>query len=126
MKQLFLSFLIIFLISCKQKKAEIVGNQFYFSSPQPVNDSELNKFPNKFIGLYVDSDSLFFTITKEAMYYEANFAYRISISDLDSLKADFDFVNDKYVFKNSKEEFNYKSIGDSLELYSKQRDTFFI
>lgn len=125
MKQFFLFFIIICLFSCKQKEAEIDGNQFYFNSPQPVNDSELNKFPNKFIGLYIDSDSLFFKITKDAMYYETNFAFRIHISDLDSMKTDFDFVDEKYIFKKSKEEFNFKKIGDSLEFYKKQRDTFF-
>lgn len=125
MKQLFLFFSIICLFSCKHKEAEIVGNQFYFNSPQPVNDSELNTLPNKFIGLYMDSDSLFFKITKDVMYYETNFAFRIHISDLDSLKTDFDFINNKYILKITKDEFNYKKIGDSLELNSKQRDTFF-
>ncbi len=73
----------------------------------------------------MDSDSLFLSITKEAMFYESNFRFRIHGSSIDSLKTEFDFVNDKYIFKMNKEGFGYKIIGDSLELNTTRRDTFF-
>jgi hypothetical protein len=126
MKYLFLFFTIICLFSCKENKAEIEGNQFYFSSPQPINDSELNKFPIKFVGLYMDSDSLLLAITKELMFYESSRKFRIHNSDWDSIKTDFDFVNDKYILKNTNQVYEFKRNGDSLDFLSKQRDTVFI
>jgi hypothetical protein len=125
MKNLFLLFTIICLFSCKEKQAEIFGNEFYFSSPQPINDSELNKFPNKFVGLYMDSDSLLLAITKELMFYESSRKFRIHNSDWDSIKTDFDFVNDKYILKNTNQVYEFKRNGDSLDFLSIQRDTFF-
>jgi len=125
MKHLLLFFSIICLFSCKNQKAEIVGNEFYFNSAQPINDLELNKIPNKFIGLYMNSDSLLLAITKEVMFYESSRKFRIHQSKWDSLKTEFDFVNDRYIFKNTNQVFDCKKIGDSLELNSIQRDTFF-
>jgi hypothetical protein len=125
MKQLFLFFSIICLFSCKNREAEIVGNQFYFNSPQPINDLELNIFPKKFIGLYINSDSLLLAITKEVMYYESSHKFRIHNLEWDSLKTEFDFVNDKYILKNTNHVYAFKRNGDSLDFISKQRDTFF-
>ena len=125
MKYLFLFFSIICLFSCKNYKVERVGNEFYFNSTQPINDSELNKFPNKFVGLYMDSDSLLLAITKEVMFYESSRKFRIHNSDWDSIKTEFDFVSDKYILKNTNQVYEYKRNGDSLDFLSKQRDTFF-
>ena len=49
MKKLALFLLIsIVFISCKKVIAVPVGNNFYFKNPQPINDSELNKFQISF------------------------------------------------------------------------------
>jgi len=125
MKQWLVFITIICLFSCKENKAEIEGNQFYFNSPQPINDSELNKFPIKFVGVYMDSDSLLVSITKEVLFYESSDKFRIHNLDWDSIKTDFDFVNDKYILKNTNQVYEFKRNGDSLDFLSIQRDTFF-
>jgi hypothetical protein len=74
----------------------------------------------------MDSDSLLLAITKELMFYESSRKFRIHNSDWDSIKTDFDFVNDKYILKNTNQVYEFKRNGDSLDFLSKQRDTVFI
>lgn len=73
----------------------------------------------------MDSDSLLVSITKEVMFYESSYKFRIHNSDWDSIKTDFDFVNDKYILKNTNQVYEFKRNGDSLDFLSIQRDTFF-
>jgi hypothetical protein len=127
MKKIVLVFIIaLVFISCKKANAVPVGNNFYFQNPQPINDSELNSIPNKFQGIYRNSDSTFLKITKNAIFEQSSFKIRLHKNQLDSLKQEFTIENGKYITKDKKEVYNSKSVGDSIELSSKNTDTIFI
>lgn len=128
MKKLSLLFVLpVLIVSCKFKESEDIpnGNNFYFESPQPINDSELRSFPNKFKGIYMNSDSIYLNISDNAIFYESENNYRFHKNEIDSLKEYFDVVDGKYISKDKKEVFNSKVIGDSIELAYKDIDTFF-
>ena len=125
MKKIVLLFgVILLLVSCKQSEYP-AGNMFFFEAPQPINDSELTSIPNKFQGIYRNSDSVYLNIKKNIIYTESEFKFRIHKNQTDSLKQDFYIENGKYISKNKKEVFNSKVIGDSIELAYKDVDTFF-
>jgi hypothetical protein len=125
MKKIVLLFgVILLLVSCKQSECP-AGNMFFFEAPQPINDSELTSIPNKFQGIYRNSDSVYLNIKKNIIYTESEFKFRIHKNQTDSLKQDFYIENGKYISKNKKEVFNSKVIGDSIELAYKDVDTFF-
>jgi hypothetical protein len=111
--------------SCKEH-AVPVGNTFYFSEPQPINDSELNSIPNKFIGLYVNEDSIYLNVSKRMITEESFFKFRIHKNSLDSIVDEIVRVNGKYKFKKETTFLEDKIIGDSIEFSQKQIDTFFI
>lgn len=128
MKKASIIFLIIFsILSCR--KSEIPapeGNTFFFENPQPINDSELKSFPNKFEGLYVNSDSLFLRIKSKLIVTEFEYKFRFLKTKLDSLKNEFVLKNGKYIQKNTNEEYDFKTIGDSIQFSTKNIDTLFI
>jgi len=115
------------LFSCKDKVAESPdGYTFYFNNPQPINDSELTSIPNKFIGEYVNSDSVVIKITKNAITSENLSKFKFPKNQIDSLKTEFNFANGKYISKINNTVFDYKMVGDSAEFASKEIDTVFI
>lgn len=116
----------VVMISCKQVEAVPVGNIFYFENPQPINDSELSSFPNKFEGIYMNSDSICLNITKDMIFSERESKFRVHKNQLDSLKLYFDIENEKYISKDTREVFNSRKTGDSIELASKDIDTIFM
>lgn len=111
--------------SCKEH-AVPVGNTYYFSDPQPVNDSELNSIPNKFIGLYVNEDSIYLKVSKRMIAEERLFKFRIHKNSLDSLSNELIKINGKYKFKNENTFLEDKIIGDSIEFSQKEIDTLFV
>jgi hypothetical protein len=128
MKNAIIIILIIFsLFSCKNIGTPIPdGNTFFFENPQPINDSELKSFPNKFEGLYVNSDSLFLRINGNLIVTEFEYKFRFLKTKLDSLKNEFVLKNGKYIQKNTNEEYDFKTIGDSIQFSTKNSDTIFI
>ena len=102
------------------------GNTFFFENPQPINDSELKSFPNKFVGLYVNSDSLFLRIKSKLIVTEFEYKFRFHKTKLDSLNNEFVIKNGKYIQKNTNEEYDFKTIGDSIQFSTKNIDTLFI
>lgn len=129
MKKLVLLFILSTMVfSCKQSDWNTVpiGNNFYFENPQPINDSELNSFPNKFQGKYVNSDSLYLNITDNIICSESENKFRFHKNELDSLKQYFDIENDNFISKDNRKIFKLKKTGDSIEFISKNRDTIFI
>jgi hypothetical protein len=51
-KYLLILGLLLVINSCKRSDSPADdGFNLYFENPQPINDSELSKIPNKFIGL---------------------------------------------------------------------------
>jgi hypothetical protein len=117
--------LLLMLFSCKQAECSVDGNNFLFQYPQPINDSELSKIPNKFHGIYLNSDSIYLNINDNYIIKENYNRFKIHKTALDSLKNEFDVVNGQYIAKNSKEIYTPKILGDSIELTFKNIDTIF-
>ena len=116
-----------FLISCKDVSAvEPFGNTYYFESPQPINDSELNSIPNKYLGIFMNSDSSYLHIKNNIILTEKKYTFYVNKMHLDSLKDDFEIINGKFISKISKEIYNYRELKDSIQLTNKDIDTFFI
>ncbi|MEN2412740.1 hypothetical protein [Flavobacterium mesophilum] len=130
MKKMFLIIAILaVIISCKKADAaaECVEGCaiFYFENPQPNNDSELDRFPAKFRGLYVNKDSTFIRIEEDRILEEYFWKFKIHKLKLDSLKAECDVVNGKLVVKDTKYSYDIFPKGDSIELIQKSIDTLF-
>ena len=121
-----LSIIYLLFSSCKKAEDFPVGYNFYFENPQPINDSELNSIPNKFLGVYVNSDSTYLNITDNIIFSESETKFRFHKNELDSLKQYFDIENDDYISKDNRKIFKSKKTGDSIEFVSKNRDTIFI
>ena len=100
MKNLFILLASLLLLASCKENAVPVGNTYYFSNPQPINDSELNSIPNKFIGLYVNEDSIYLNVSKKMIIEESFFKFRIHKNGLDSIADEIVRVDDKYRFKN--------------------------
>ncbi len=124
MKKYILVLTLLLFFSCK--KAEPSGLNFYFENPQPINDAELSKIPNKFQGLFMSSDSVFLNIKKTIILEENFFRFKFPLKDLDSLKNEFIFSNGKCISKDKKEIYDYRQLKDSIEFLNKRIDTFFI
>jgi hypothetical protein len=117
---------LIFLVSCKKTEEIPFESNFRFSSAQPINDSELSKIPNKFLGVFMNSDSTFLNIKPNIILIENYSLFRFHKTEKDSLKTEFLFQNGKYISKENKQIFDSKIIGDSIELSSKNSDTLFV
>ncbi|AWG23152.1 hypothetical protein FFWV33_17260 [Flavobacterium faecale] len=126
MRKCFLVLVVFIAISCKRTEAEPVGLGFYFEIPQPSNDSELDKIPNKFQGLFMNSDSVFVNVKENLIIKKYYNRFRIHNKELDSIKESFDIVGNNYISKLNKEIFEVKYLKDSIEFSNKQIDTFFI
>ena len=126
MKKYFLIVGLLGFLSCKRVEAEPAGFNFYFGNPQPINDAELSKIPNKFLGLFMNSDSVYVNVQENIILKEYYDKFRFHKKDFDSIKADFDKVGNKYVSKLNKDIFECKYLEDSIEFSNKRIDTFFI
>lgn len=126
MKRCLLVLGLLILISCKKVENEPFGFNFYFENLQPINDSELLQIPNKFQGLFMNSDSVYVNIQENMILKEFYNKFRFHKRDFDSVKVDFDKVGSKYVSKFNKYIYEVKYIKDSVEFSNKQIDTFLI
>ncbi|PIF33735.1 hypothetical protein CLU81_4358 [Flavobacterium sp. 9] len=122
--------LLVVLTSCKRVDAAATEAcdgclAFYFENPQPDNDSELNGFPSKFKGLYKNSDSSFIRIEEDRILKEYFFKFKVHRQKMDSLKSEYDLVDGKLITKDTKDKFDIKIVGDSIELSKKRIDTIF-
>ncbi len=124
MKKYLLILSLLFLFSCK-KTVEFESN-FRFSSAQPINDSELSKIPNKFIGVFMNKDSTYLNINSNSILSENYSRFKVHKMTLDSLKTEFSIHNGKYILKENKQIYDSKIVGDSIELSSKNVDTLFV
>ena len=125
-KILVINLVLVFFISCKDVISEPFGNTYYFENPQPINDSELTSIPNKFQGIFMNSDSSYLHIKNNIILTEKKHTFCVNKMHLDSLKDNFEIVNGKFISKISKEIYNYKELKDSIQLTNKNIDTFFI
>jgi hypothetical protein len=126
MKKIILVLALLIFLSCKKTECEPDGLSFYFENPQPINDSELSKIPNKFRGLYMNQDSVYLNIKEGIIIKESFFKFKFHKKDMDSLKNEIVFSNGKYIFKDANKTFEYRQLRDSIEFSEKQIDTFFI
>ncbi len=126
MKRCLLVLGLLILISCKKVENEPFGFNFYFEKTQPVNDSELLKIPNKFQGLFMNSDSIYVNVQENIILKEYYNKFRFHKKDFDSIKINFDKVGNKYISKFNNEVFDYRLLRDSVEFLNKQIDTFFV
>jgi hypothetical protein len=127
MKKYFLILGLLFVVSCKKADAPAEeGFAMYFEKPQPINDSELSKIPNKFRGVFMNTDSVYINIKENVILRESYSKYRFHKNEVDSIKGAFDLVGNKYISKFNKDIFNYRYLGDTIEFSNKQIDTFFI
>jgi len=118
---------IIMIISCRKADAPACANcmVFYFENPQPEKDSELDRFPNKFRGLYVNSDSTFIRIDEDRIMKEHFFKFKIHKLKLDSTKTEYQIIDGKLITNDTKEKYDMNPVGDSIELIKKNIDTIF-
>jgi len=126
MKKYFLIVGLLGFLSCKRVEAEPAGFNFYFENTQPINDAELPKIPNKFLGLFMNSDSVYVNIQENIILKEYYDKFRFHKREFDSIKLDFDKVGDKYISKLNSTIFECKYLKDSIEFSNKRIDTFFI
>jgi hypothetical protein len=87
---------IVVLSACKKADAACADCfNIYFANPQPDKDLELDRFPNKFRGLYMNNDSTFIRIDESRIlkeYFNKNIIHKLA---LDSLKEEFDIGKGK-------------------------------
>lgn len=129
-KSILIIAIITLIISCK--KADAAATElcdgcitFYFENPQPINDSELNGFPAKFKGLYMNLDSTFLRIEENRILREYYYKFKFHRQEMDSLKSEYNLIDGKLIAKDTKEKFDIQRKGDSIELVRKDIDTIF-
>ncbi|MFC4818420.1 hypothetical protein [Flavobacterium sp. GCM10023249] len=125
--QFFLVLLVLPFLSCKNYLSEPTESfDLYFEKPQPVNDSELSKIPSRFFGSYCINENFFLEVTKDQIVTKHFDTYRFHKNLLDSLKVEFHVTKDKFISKNDAEfQFDYKFVGDSIELSDINVNTLF-
>lgn len=126
MKKYILVLGMLAFLSCKRAEEAPIGLSFYFENPQPINDAELSKIPNKFQGLFMNSDSLYLNVKDDIILTESFFKFKFHNNYIDSLKNEFVLSKGKWVAKDDNEVFDFRQLKDSIELSSKKNDTFFI
>ena len=126
MRKYFLVLSLLAFLSCKRVEGEPFGLNFYFENPQPINDAELSKIPNKFHGLFMSSDSIYVNIHENIILKEYYSKFRFLKKDFDSIKGDFDRVGSNYISKLNQDVYEAKFLKDSIEFSTKKIDTFFI
>lgn len=89
----------LLIVSTACRKADAAATcpgcfTFYFENPQPINDSELNGFPSKFKGLYMNSDSTFLRIEEDRVLREYFYKFKVHRQKMDSLKSEYDLVDE--------------------------------
>ena len=126
MRKYFLILGLLAFLSCKKGEAIPIGLDFYFENPQPINDTQLSKIPNKFLGLFMSSDSVFLNIKENIILEESFYKFKCHINYIDSLKNEFVFSNGKYISKNNNKVFDFRQLKDSIEFSNKRIDTFFV
>lgn len=119
--------LLVVLTSCKKIRMRPCPDCFifYFESPQPDDDSEMDHFPNRFRVVYIDKDSTFLRIEEDRMIYKYFWKYKIHKTEFDSIKQEYQIVGNKVTNKETSEKSRLRKIGDSIEFTNISIDTFF-
>lgn len=114
------------MMSCKQTEdLTEEGLKFYFENPQPINDSELSKIPSKFVGDYVNNDSVHFEIREKLILLVYNNWVVFQRNELDSLKKEGIVYSGGNFLTNNGDIYPVKNYGDSIAIHSVSYDTVF-
>lgn len=114
-----LFFILAGLLFASCKETAIGETEFYFDSPQPINDSELSTIPSKYRGQYYQANQTTLCITDSIIFKESTIAYHKSrIDSVGTLK------NGKFTTNDNRETFIAEQKGDSIYL-KMFRDTLF-
>ncbi len=124
MRTFFVLLAALLFLSCKDKSAP--QHSFYFENPQPVNDSELSRFPDRFLGRFMASDSSFMVVSKTTILSESYLKFRIHKLSLDTLKDVVVYKNKTIKNLETNDLYDVIQRGDSLELTQKDIDTLFL
>lgn len=112
------------IISCKQAdEVPYYGIDFLFKASQPIDDREVNHFPNRFIGNYMNQDSTNLVIENKTVYYKWTTKSNISFSAFDSIKDSQRVFENRIYFDNEFVEF--RKLKDSIEITDSNYDTIF-
>lgn len=127
MKKYILLVVVLSFFCCKRASEPVeLGLAIRFEKLQPISDSELSKIPNKFMGLFMNSDSIYVNIKENIILKEYFYRFRFHKILMDSIKDEFYLVGNQYKSKLNDDVYDYKHVGDSIEFSSKQIDTFFV
>ena len=122
---MFLFLALFFVLSCKQAETPALeGIDFLFKETQPVNDSEILHFPNRFLGSYMDKDSIFLIISKKDIYYKRVNKNKISFNLFDSIKDSLKIVSNR-IYLKADQFIEYRKLKDSIEITDNSYDTIF-
>lgn len=126
-KSLLILVIMTLIISCKKADRPACEDcmTFYFENAQPNKDFELDHFPKKFRGLFINTDSTFIRIEEDRILEEYFRKFKIHKLALDSLKTECDIVDGKLISKDTKDQYDILTKGDSIELIQKHIDTLF-
>lgn len=126
-KSILIMVVMILITSCKKADFPACADcmVLYFANPQPDKDLELDRFPNKFRGLYMNNDSTFITVDESRILKEYYYKFKVHKFTLDSTKSEYDIVDGKFITKDTKDKFDMLPKGDSIELSQKHIDTLF-
>ncbi|WP_163399151.1 hypothetical protein [Flavobacterium fluviatile] len=126
-KSILIMVVMILFTSCKKADFPACADcmVLYFENPQPNKDSELDRFPNKFRGLYMNNDSTFIRVDESRILKEYYYKFKVHKLTLDSTKSEYNIVDGKFITKDKKDKFDMFPKGDSIELVQKHIDTLF-
>ena len=118
-------FLCFFLFSCKKiESIPYDGVDFLFKEIQPVDDKEITNFPNRFQGIYINSDSTYLIVSKKDVYYKWIDKNKISFEMFNSFKDSLKQVQNRLYFKDNSF-LEYRKLKDSVEINEIKYDTIF-
>nr|WP_315240350.1 hypothetical protein [uncultured Flavobacterium sp.] len=126
-KSILMLILVISFGACKKVRMRPCPDCFffYFENPQPVNDTELDHFPYKFRGLYIDKDSSFLRIEEDRIIAKYFGKHKMDKIEFDSIKQDFKIEGNLVTEKNSDKKMYIHIKGDSIEFTEPYIDTIF-
>lgn len=111
-----------FAASCKQ---EMVETNFYFAEAQPINDTELDKLPDRYIGTYIGNEEDTLVIDAKAMYNKFGYVTGISKDSLKAAAGEGEYLGNALRIDGGKDNYIVKEDKDSVYLHTTYRDTLF-
>jgi len=119
------AFFCLIFFSCKKiESVPYDGVDFLFKEIQPVDDKEITNFPNRFQGIYINSDSTYLVVSKKEVYYKWIDQSKISFEMFNSFKDSTKQVQNRLYFKNNSF-VEFRKLKDSVEINEINFETIF-